>query len=143
MSDKRFPFTMNAIAALLPTPADSRSRETECSDEGCTGLRLLVNRQGKKRFLGRYTYNGRKRSIMIGELGAFDVKSARLKMNQIKRMVAEGVDPKAERDAMRRIPTLHEFAEQHYIPFAKANKKTYQNDISILENHFYPIWRDV
>jgi integrase len=79
---------------------------------------------------------------MIGELGAFDVKDARLKAYAFKRMVSEGVDPKAERDAKRTVLSFFEFGEEHYLPYARANKLSFRNDISILKNYFYPLWRD-
>tara|TARA_R110000737_G_scaffold351668_1_gene394621 strand:+ start:426 stop:1607 length:1182 start_codon:yes stop_codon:yes gene_type:complete len=133
---------MTLLNELPPTDAESASRETEYSDSACTGLRVIVNRKGIKRFLFRYNYQGKKRSMMIGEFGAFDVKSARLKINELKRLLADDLDPKAERDSKRNVVTFLEFAQEHYIPNAKANKLTYQNDISIMTNHFYPLWKD-
>lgn len=138
----RFKFSMTLLNELPATPADGASKETEYSDIACTGLRLLVNRKGVKRFLYRYNYLGKKRSLMIGELGAFDVKDARLKAYEFKRMVSEGVDPKAERDAKRAVLSFFEFGEEHYLPYAQANKLSVRNDISILNNYFYPLWRD-
>lgn len=143
LREKRFKFTMSALQELPPTPADSASRETEYSDLACTGLRALVNRQGKVRFMYRYNFEGRKRSIMIGELGAYDVKDARLKANEFKRMVSDGIDPKAERDAKRNALTFFQFSEEHYLPNARANKLSYKNDESILKIYFYPWWRDL
>jgi integrase len=133
---------MTLLNELPATAETSASKETEYSDSACTGLRLLVNRKGIKRFLFRYNYQGKKRSMMIGELGAFDVKDARLKAYELKRMIAEGLDPKAERDAKRAVVTFYEFGEEHYLPYAMANKLSYRNDISILNNYFYPLWRD-
>ena len=79
---------------------------------------------------------------MIGEFGAYDVKDARLKANEFKRMVSEGIDPKAERDAKRTALTFFDFSEEHYLPNARANKLSYKNDESILKNYFYPLWRE-
>jgi len=138
----RFKFSMTLLNELPTTPADSASKETEYSDIACTGLRLLVNRKGIKRFLYRYNFLGKKRSLMIGELGAFDVKDARLKAYEFKRMVSEGVDPKVERDAKRAVLSFFEFGEEHYLPYAKANKLSVRNDISILKNYLYPLWQD-
>lgn len=139
---KRFKFSMTLLNELPATEETSASKETEYSDSACTGLRLLVNRKGAKRFLFRYNYQGKKRSLMIGELGAFDVKDARLKAYELKRMIAEGLDPKAERDAKRAVVTFYEFGEEHYLPYAMANKLSFKNDISILKNYFYPLWRE-
>ncbi|GGQ10546.1 MULTISPECIES: site-specific integrase [Shewanella] len=142
ITNKRFKFSKTQLSELPATPPDSASKETEYSDTACTGLRLLVNRKGIKRFLFRYSFQGTKRSLMIGELGAFDVKDARLRAYELKRMIADGLDPKAERDAKRAVVNFYEFAEEHYLPYAKANKLSYRNDISILKNYFYPLWRE-
>ena len=139
---KRFKFSMTLVSELPATDSASASRETEYSDSACTGLRVLVNRKGFKRFLFRYNYQGKKRSLMIGELGAFDVKDARLKAYEFKRLLAEGLDPKSERDAKRAVVTFHEFCEEHYLPYAMANKLSFRNDVSILNNYFYPLWRE-
>ncbi len=140
--EKRFKFSKSLLQDLPATPEDSASRETEYSDSACTGLRAIVNRKGVVRFMFRYNFEGRKRSLMIGELGAFDVKDARLRANEFKRMVADGIDPKAERDAKRVALSFFEFGEDHYLPYSQANKLSYRNDVSILKNYFYPLWRE-
>jgi integrase len=137
---KRFKFSMTLLNDLPATDETSASRETEYSDSACTGLRVIVNRKGIKRFLFRYNYEGKKRSLMIGELGAFDVKDARLKAYGFKRLLAEGVDPKQARDERRDAVTFFEFGEAHYLPNAMANKLSFRNDISIMKNYFYPLW---
>jgi integrase len=139
---KRFKFSKSLLQDLPATPEDSASRETEYSDSACTGLRAIVNRKGVIRFMFRYNFEGRKRSLMIGELGAFDIKDARLRAYEFKRMVADGLDPKAERDAKRTALTLFEFGEEHYLPYSKANKLSHRNDVSILKLYFYPLWRE-
>lgn len=141
-TQKRFKFSKSLLLGLPATPKDSASRETEYSDSACTGLRAIVNRQGIVRFMYRYNFHGKKKSLMIGEFGAYDVKDARLKANEFKRMVSEGIDPKAERDAKRVALTFFEFGEEHYLPYAKANKLSYKNDVSILKNYFNPLWRE-
>ncbi|AOW76773.1 integrase [Colwellia sp. PAMC 20917] len=139
---KRFKFSMTLVNELPATDETSASRETEYSDSACTGLRVIVNRKGIKRFLFRYNYQGKKRSMMIGELGAFDVKDARLKAYEFKRLLAEGLDPKTERDSKRAVATFYEFGEEHYLPYSMANKLSFRNDVSILKNYFYPLWRE-
>jgi len=141
-SQRRFKFSKKLIDELPATPMDSASRETEYSDEACTGLRLIVNRAGRKRYLLRYSIFGKKKAIQIGEHGPFDVKEARIKANELKKMISNDIDPQEERNARRAVLTLREFAEEHYIPYACANKRTAQNDIGIFNNHLYQVWGD-
>lgn len=142
-SNRRFKFSKKLIDELPATSPDSASRETEYSDEACTGLRLIVNRAGRKRYLLRYSIDGKKKAIQIGEHGPYDVKEARLKANELKKLISEGIDPQAERAARRAVLTLRQFAEEHYLPYARANKRTAEGDNGILNNHLYPVWADI
>lgn len=135
----RFKFNKRQIDSLPATPAGSKSRETEYSDEASTGLRLIVNRQGRKRFLFRYTFLGRKRSMQIGEYGPININCARMKVSEFKRLLADDIDPKQKRDEARSVLDLKEFGELHYMPYAKVNKRSFKNDQSILDIHIYPI----
>jgi len=142
MYPSRFKFNKRQIDSLPATPENSRSRETEYSDEACSGLRIIVNRQNRKRFLFRYTFLKKKKSLMIGEFGPIDVNTARMKASEFKRMLADDIDPKQQRDDARAVLNFYEFSEQHYMPYAKSNKRSYKNDQSILDLHMYPVWRD-
>ena len=58
---RQFRFNKRSIDALPPCPADAGSKEVEYSDLEISGLRLQVNRMGRKFFLFRYQIGGRKR----------------------------------------------------------------------------------
>ena len=55
---RQFKFNKKLLDALPPCPADAASREVEYSDTEVAGLRILVNRLGRKSWLLRYTYQG-------------------------------------------------------------------------------------
>lgn len=141
MRSRKFKFNKRQIDSLPPTPSTSRSRETEWSDEICSGLKLIVNRQGRKRFLFRYTL-GIKKSLQLGEYPGLDIATARQLANDHKREIALGNDPKQLRDEKRNVLTFYEFAELHYLPYAKVNKLTAQSDEGNLKLHFYPHWKN-
>lgn len=69
MQSRKFKFNKRQLDSLppTPTPTTSKSKETEYTDELCSGLKIIVNRQGRKRFLFRYTLHGTKKSIQLGE----------------------------------------------------------------------------
>jgi len=68
---KKFKFTNARIKGLNPHDLNSRSTEQEFTDDSdVTGLKLLVGKSGSKRFLMRYAFQGRKKSIAIGRFGA-------------------------------------------------------------------------
>ncbi|NQZ50401.1 MAG: site-specific integrase [Moritella sp.] len=142
MQSRKFKFNKRQMDDLPPTPPDSRSRETEYTDEGCSGLKLIVNRQGRKRYLFRYTISGTKKSLQLGEYPSLDIPTARQIANEHKKQLALGNDPKQLRDEKQIVFTFYEFAEQHYLPYARVNKLTAYSDESNLKLHFYPIWKN-
>ncbi|MGF1877654.1 site-specific integrase [Photobacterium frigidiphilum] len=142
MRSRKFKFNKRQLDSLPPTSSTSRSRETEWSDEICSGLKLIVNRQGRRRFLFRYTYQGGKKSLQLGEYPGLDIPTARQLANDHKREIALGNDPKQLRDEKRNVLTFYEFAELHYLPYAKVNKLTAQSDEGNLKLHFYPHWEN-
>ncbi len=95
---KRFKFTNATLRNVPANTAQSKSTDLEVSDTECLGLKLLSGRNGSKRFLFRYTFNGKKRSIAIGRFPDIEITMARNIARKHKGQIAEGVDPKAERD---------------------------------------------
>jgi len=141
MQKRQFKFTKSFLDKLLSPPPTSRSKEIEYTDAGCTGLKILVNRKGKKRFLFRYQIQGLKRSLMIGEYPAVDIDTARLLANDHRKNITLGKDPKQLRDDKRNEVTFYTFAVEHYVPYATVNKLTVRNDLGILAKYLYPAWK--
>ncbi|MCK5355980.1 MAG: tyrosine-type recombinase/integrase, partial [Methyloprofundus sp.] len=102
------------------------------------GLKLLVGKNGNKKFLYRYSYKGKKRSIAIGALGAFSVDQARAIANQHKATVASGEDPKQVRNDKLSEMTFAEFAKDLYLPHSVVNKRSSKSDESKLRLYLIP-----
>ena len=101
---RRFKFTHRLIDGLPPNESDAPSREAEYSDTEISGLKCLVGKgEGKKKFLLRYLWQGRKRAISIGHWPEIDVIVARKIATEMKRQIATGTDPRYERDKCRAI----------------------------------------
>ena len=135
---KQFRFTKKEIDALPPQSRDAMSREAEYSDTECVGLKLLVNKRGRKFFYLRYSFRGRRRALKIGEVGSTSLVEARILASEFKSKVDRGVDPQAEKERIRAIPTFKTFVVNHYLPFAKESKRTYDDDKARLEKHVLP-----
>jgi len=136
----RFKFTTKAIDALPPQKANSKSTEKEYTDTEISGLKLLVGKTGTKKFLLRYVINGRKFAIAIGIYPAIELPQARQMAMELKSKIAQGINPKLEREAYKNRMTLKEFAEQHYIPHAQSNKRSATSDASKLKHYILPEW---
>jgi integrase len=143
MKKRQYKFTKSFLDKLPPTPPESRSKETEYTDSGCTGLKLIVNKKGKKRFLFRYQFQGQKRGLMVGEFPSIDIDTARLIANEHRKTIALGDDPKQLRDEKRQDITFYDYAIEHYIPYASVHKLTVSGDLAILKKYLYPAWKQL
>src|SRR5574343_107643 len=53
---RKFRFTQRELDRLPPCPADAKSKSYECSDADVIGLRIAVNKAGRKFWFWRYTF---------------------------------------------------------------------------------------
>lgn len=135
---KRFQFTKSSIDALPPHDPASPSSDAEYSDSACVGLRLRVSKSGRKFFQHRYTYLGRKMCLSLGEFPAVTLQDARQRVAEHKALLARDKDPVAERNRVRGDLTFAEYADEHYLPHAKAHKKTWEDDVWKIEKRLKP-----
>ncbi|SMF97227.1 Site-specific recombinase XerD [Methylomagnum ishizawai] len=140
MSDgsKKFRFTKRDLENLPAHPKDSPSRETEYSDTECVGLKMLVNRQGRKFFYYRYSHKKRRHGIKIGEFPSMSLVEARQRANELRAMVDRGIDPQAAKRKENSVPFFKSFALDQYMPYAENTKRSHQDDRSRLEQHLIP-----
>ncbi|SET35551.1 Site-specific recombinase XerD [Marinobacter segnicrescens] len=141
--DKHFKFTDARIRALPANPASASSTDLEVSDSEITGLKCLSGKSGRKRFLLRYVYRGRKRSIALGKFPDIDVAAARKAAQQYRALLAEGRDPKEEHDALRLRPTVSEFFWHTFLPMQKKHKRTWNRDAQRFRDHIEPALGDI
>lgn len=127
---KQFRFNKKAIDVLPPHPEHVSSKETEYSDTEVAGLRLIVNRRGRKYFLLRYTINGAKRSMKLGDYPLLDVADARQRAMEHRGKIASGIDPQAATGHDQPKLTLRKFVEDDYLPHAFATKRSAKDDES-------------
>lgn len=135
----RILFTKKWIEQLPPNPPEAASREREYSDTQAVGLKILVNKQGRKFFYLRYTINKRKRGIKIGEFGPMSLIEARTRCNELKALINNGIDPQEEKQQLQQTPTFEEFALKQYMPHAYSNKRSAKADESKLRLHLLPL----
>ena len=138
---RQFRFTKRSIDALPPCPASAASKEVEYSDLEIGGLRLQVNRQGRKAFLFRYQINGRKRAMKVGGYPETTIDEARQKAIEWKALLAKGIDPQLQQDAARTTGiTFREFFDLHLWPHTVSTKRSAKADASRFHNHILPVF---
>ena len=141
---KKFKFTNAKLKSIKPHDKDSPSTELELSDDSdVSGLKLLVGKSGSKRFLLRYTFKSKKCSIAIGKFGDIDVATARKIAQKHKTLIAEGIDPKVEKDSYKTMPTLSEFFYKTYLPVIKPRRKSWDKDVQRFSQFIEPRLGDI
>jgi integrase len=80
------------------------------SDGG--NLYLIVSPSGARTWVLRFTWRGKAREMGLGSAGSVTLADAREKAAHARRMVAQGIDPIAERKRTSGVPTFGEMADQ-------------------------------
>jgi integrase len=132
-------FSRRVIDALPPQPADAKARETEYSDTEVAGLKLLVNRQGRKFFYLRYRHAGHQRSMKLGNYGELDIAEARSLALQHRALLTKGIDPQ-ETAATETGMTFRRFVDDHYLPHARISKRSSNSDESKFKIHLFAMF---
>lgn len=136
---RQFKFTKKVIEGLPPCPPDTASKEQEYSDQDIAGLRLQVNRLGRKVFLWRYQIEGRKRALKIGSYPETSIDAARQQVIEWRALLAKGIDPQDQREEERKGGiTYQAFYEDYLLPHIKATKRSFRVDQSRAVWHILP-----
>jgi integrase len=128
------PLTDVQIRAAKP-----REKPYKLFDE--RGLFLLVKPSGARLWRFKYVHAGREKLISLGDFRDVPLKRAREKRDDARRLVADGVDPSAQRQAARssQADTLSLIAEEF---FARQTKKlaatTIDRDLQRLRAYVLP-----
>lgn len=140
---RQFKFSKKLIDALPPCPADAGIKEVEYSDQEISGLRIYVNRIGRKFFLFRYQIGGRKRSMKVGPYPEVSIDDARQKVIEWRALLIKGIDPQEQREAERQAClTFGSFYADYLLPHITATKRSAKADISRIVNHILPVFKD-
>lgn len=117
-------------------------KSTEFSDSTVVGLKIEVYPSGRKIWFFRYTFEGKKTALRIGEYPAIDLDEARSTALQYRAEIDRGFNPAHERRLKREEQTFKQYAEDAYIPHAKVHKKSVNDDIAKLRLHMYAVFGD-
>lgn len=138
MKKNKFRFNNRALSQLPPHAADSPSRSAEYSDAEVIGLRILVNKQGRKYFYFRFVFEGQKRAAKLGEFPALDVAEARILALEMRAKVDRGINPQESESGAGPLLTFEAFGKNEYMPFARQTKRSAHDDECRLRVQIYP-----
>ena len=101
-------------------------------DTVVAGFHLRITKSGHKSFAFRYEFQGKDRSIVIGEYPIWSVSAARDEAAKYRRDVDARIDPRAVLDAEKRGSMLEEFWERYREQaLKKKSEKTQKEEASI------------
>ena len=121
----------NFIKHRLKTPPGVKKVEY-CSAE-IPGLLVSVTSvsPGKGTYQLRFKQSGRTAYIKIGRTYDISLDGAKKKALELKSEIADGRDPRQEKQDRASVPTFTEFMEGHYLPYARPRKRTADKDESL------------
>ena len=133
--------TDTQIRKLKPTDKCTPSRPDKYSD--ADNLRLWVRHTGNKVWVSDYSFNGKRESLTIGKYPSMTLQQARERNAQIKQMIADGIDPKAEKKkytaTTNGINQFSNLAEQWHTKRKDTIKLgTFSRDYSLYERDIKP-----
>ncbi len=132
--------TDKLVKELVPPAAGNRITY----DDEVAGFGIRITSAGVRSWVLNYRINGRERRYTIGPYGTdqWTVLAARKRAGELRRMIARGDDPMAERVEARTAPTVAEmcerFLEEHVAKKRPATRREYT---SIIETKILPALR--
>jgi len=137
------PLTATEIKAAKP-----KEKAYKLFDGG--GLYLLISPSGGKLWHQKYRFNDKEKKIALGAYPSVSLRTARAKREEIRRMVADGIDPAKERKADKETKRIEEVKSQNtFYTISQAWLKSYEGEVSesyhaklgkALENYCYPAY---
>jgi len=120
------------IANNLICPAGKDQVEFCCSE--IKGLYVLVS--AKSPGQGTYYFRYKDANVKtchqkIGRVSDITLADARKQAKTLRAEIALGADPRGELKARRAIPTLTEFFNETYLPYAKVHKRSWVRDVQL------------
>jgi integrase len=137
--------TTDFIKTELVCPEDKT--KIEYCDLQVRGLYVGVLRtsQGRGVYTYRWKHPERKVTVhsKIARTDEISLADARKRALALKADIFRGSDPQALLRDQKSVPTFQVFADEHYLPFAKAHKRSWKNDKAILRLRLLPAFGDM
>ena len=122
-------------------PLPKEKAKTDYFDQQVTGLLLEVRKSGKATFYLRYRDKyARIKQVRIGKPESINLEDARSRAKALKSQAMIGFDPVAEHEKQKAVPTFKEFIYQQYLPFIKSYKRSWEQDLKMVEHRMIRLW---
>lgn len=120
--------TQEFINNNLQCPSDKKRHEF--CDSVVPGMlyEVRASTPGKATIWVRYKSNGKTAYAKVGKSTEMDLAEARAKAKEIKAEIELGADPRAEEKARLAVITFDDFFNEHYLPYVKPRKRSWESD---------------
>jgi len=98
---------------------------------------VRVTAAGARAWVYRYRHNGRSRTYTIGDVSSWPAAAARSEAKRLARLVDQGHDPQADKQAAREAPTMRELCDR-YVGEHAVKKRTEAEDRRMIETIIRP-----
>jgi len=121
-----------------------KSKSKEYWEREGKGFCIRVYPTGIKAWYYIYTFEGRKRYMLLGNYPEVSIDNARERYNGAWTLLKNGKDPSAQaaeaKDERRRAATIEYLANEYLEKHAKKKKKSWREDERILNKDVLPAW---
>jgi integrase len=108
-------------------------------DTAISGFILEVRPSGVKTYFLRYRdKHGKQKQHKIGDTKSITFEQAKNAAQTLRARVVLGENLFAEKMSLKNIPTLEQFNQNHYMPFIKGYKRSWDTDDTMLRIHLLP-----
>ena len=119
--------------SLARVAAPDKPRVTY-TDPRYPGLQFVV-RPTSRSFHFRFTYRGQQQSLPLGRFPALSLEAAETRCVELRRLLADGQDPRAPQRERQGVPTLDAFFHELYLPAVQRRKRSWALDATIYRLH--------
>jgi integrase len=123
-------FIKKSLEAIKPS-----NKPTTYHDLNKKGLKLIVHPSGVKTFVLYRKISGKPERITIGHFPEITIEQARRQVDILNSKIAQGINPNAEKKAIRAEITLGELFDQYLERHAKVYKKSWLEDQDQFNRH--------
>jgi len=109
-------------------------------DERLKGYYLQVAKSGKRTFFQRIRKDGRTITVRIGDASLISVRDAR---NRAKEIKAQSLLGQWQEPVKQSVLTFSDFVNDCYLPYIKVRKRSWQTDLSLLNNRILPAFGEL
>lgn len=133
--------TVQLSSEFMATAAcPNGKRKIDYYDTLVTGFMVEVRATGSATYYLRYRDpHDRQCQFKIGDTKSVPFERARQAALQARTRVVLGESPQEQKKLKKSVPTFKALAQEHYLPYVKTYKRSWDSDRSMLQHHLLPV----